>query len=55
MGIILKILIGIVLVVVAAVVLLLVAYVIIVARHEWRWRKLTTDEYRERHEQQEKR
>lgn len=50
MGIILKILIGLVLLAVLAMVVVFGAYFIAVVRHEWRWRNLTTDEYREKYE-----
>lgn len=48
MGILLKILLGLVLL---AVMVVLGSYFITIVAHEWRWRKMTTDEYRQRHEQ----
>ena len=51
MGIILKIILGLVLLAVLAVVVVLGSYFVAIVAHEWRWRKVTTDEYRQLHEQ----
>jgi len=51
MGILLKVLLCLVLLAVLAVVVVLGSYFIAIVAHEWRWRNVTTDEYRQRHEQ----
>ena len=51
MGIILKIILGLVLLAVLVVVVVFGAYFIAIVAREWRWRKLTTDEYKQRYEQ----